>query len=252
MTRAAGADAYVSSGASAVYSTRWLQVGRCSPAPPWRTSSTSSSGYWVSGRRPHPAGGWGWGEGLASHWHNGVLRFSRHTHRGELARNLVRGGVQILQLPQVQTAATDQPRSQVALVCRLPVKKISYDFFFGLFVFYISFLLGLCGAWVFFVTHMSVTGRKSCFSQTAMHFLPLTSLWPPTSPQAINLTLFLSLPGWTAKASSCCFHSSKWVCNHPPPPNFYHVTLFSGSLYIIIVYMSSYLNHLKLNLIKCK
>lgn len=27
---------------------RWLLVGRCSPAPPWRTSSTSSSGYWVS------------------------------------------------------------------------------------------------------------------------------------------------------------------------------------------------------------
>lgn len=125
-------------------------------------------------------------------------------------------------------------------------------FLFLLFYLFMSFLLGLCGAWVF-VTHMSVTGRKSCFSQTAMHFLPLTSLWPPTSPQAVHLTLFLSLPGWTAKASSCCFHSSKWVLPHTPPPHFYHVALFSaGSLDIIIIYMPSYLNHIKLNLNKYK
>lgn len=39
---------FASSGASVVYFTRWLQVGLCSPAPPWRTSSTSFSGYWVS------------------------------------------------------------------------------------------------------------------------------------------------------------------------------------------------------------
>lgn len=41
-------NVFVSAGASAVYSMRWLRAGHSSLAPPWRTSSTSSSGYWVS------------------------------------------------------------------------------------------------------------------------------------------------------------------------------------------------------------
>lgn len=49
-----------------------------------------------------------------------MARVSRHAHRGELARDLIRGGVQVLQLPQVQTAAADQPRSQVP---RLGVRR---------------------------------------------------------------------------------------------------------------------------------
>lgn len=38
----------VRAGVLAAYFMRWLQVGRCSPAPRWKTSCTSSSGYWVS------------------------------------------------------------------------------------------------------------------------------------------------------------------------------------------------------------
>lgn len=121
-----------------------------------------------------------------------VLCVCRHAHRGKLAGDLVRGGVQVLQLPQVQTAAADQPRSQVAPVC----EKIPRD-------------IEVLGCYCHTCAHMSVTGRKSCFLADS-HALP-SSYEPLASrqPQAIHLTLLLSLPGWTAKASSCCFHSSK-------------------------------------------
>lgn len=55
----------------------------------------------------------------------------RHTHRGELAGNLVHRRIQILQLPQIQTAAANQPRSQVPL----PAALTRLTFIFVLFAF---------------------------------------------------------------------------------------------------------------------
>lgn len=96
----------VSAGGLGVYSTRWPQAGHSSPAPPWRTSSTSSSGYWVSEGPPE-----------VPFYHAGTSCVPpcdrRHAHGGELAGNLLHRRVQILQLPQIQTTAHHQPRSQV-------------------------------------------------------------------------------------------------------------------------------------------
>lgn len=90
----------VHAGVLVVYSMRWLQVGHCSPAPPWRTSSTSSSGYWVSDSRPdhHSNPTFHCTHAVTCLTLNKVkycicerlwLCDFRHTHRGELAGNLL-------------------------------------------------------------------------------------------------------------------------------------------------------------------
>lgn len=182
MTRAAGADAcpqgrrlyILRDGCRSAAVPRLHRGGR---APPHlQVTGWAAAGHFLEE-------GEGEEKGLTSDWH-GVLRFSRHAHRGELAGNLVRGGVQVLQLPQVQTAAADQPRSQVPRVCWLPVKKISYDFCFCFFYLFTSFLLGLCGAWVFLsLTWVSQAGNPVFRRQPCTSFLSRASgLLPAHQP----------------------------------------------------------------------
>lgn len=133
-----------------------------------------------------------------------ILWFFRHTHRGELAGNLVHRRIQILQLPQIQTAASYQPRSQVPL----PAALTRQIFIFVLFAFIRQWRVGVCSHVCSHERHR----QEILFSQTAIHFLPLLSLWLPISPchrQTFNS--LLSPTGWTVKALSYCFHSSKWV-----------------------------------------
>ena len=131
-------------GVWAVYFMRWLPGGLCSLALLWRTNCTSSSDCWVS------AATWWWENNMT--WWNKIYLLSvmcvchlnllvlnytfnlhlcrqsaamleplwlpsppsnRNTLRGQLAWHLLHGGVQVLQVPQVQDTAPHQPCSQV-------------------------------------------------------------------------------------------------------------------------------------------
>lgn len=108
-----------------------------------------------------------------------VLRVRRHAHRGELAGDLVRGGVQILQLPQVQTAAADQPRSQVHHVCRWSVRRFKF------------LVCTPRGCFCHTCPHMSVTGRKSCFfsRQPCTSSLSRATGFPSATSHTLNLVI---------------------------------------------------------------
>lgn len=187
---------------------------------------------------------------------------SRHTHRGELAGNLVHRRIQILQLPQIQTAAANQPRSQVPP----PAAQTRQISIFVLFAFIRQWRVGVCSHMCSHECHR----QEILFSQTAIHFLPLLSLWLPISPcHRQTLNSLLSLPGWMVKASSCCFHSSKWVIvDHFINTwntlffltiQHFHFFFSTFSLYwyyqthnITIIYILIYINHIKYDPVKYK
>lgn len=101
-----------------------------------------------------------------------------------------------------------QPLINHAPRYRCPPRRHDRSSIFVLFAFIRQWRVGVCSH----VCSHECHRQEILFSQTAIHFLPLLSLWLPISPcHRQTLNSLLSLPGWTVKASSCCFHSSKWV-----------------------------------------
>lgn len=102
----------------------------------------------------------------------------RHTHRGELAGNLVHRRIQILQLPQIQTATANQPCSQVPL----PTTLTRLMFIFVLFAFIRCLCEQMHGRlFTRVLTWVSQTGNPVF---TDSHPLP-SSLEPLTSHQPL-------------------------------------------------------------------
>lgn len=227
----------VSAGVLVVYSMRWLQVGRCSPAPPWRTSSTSSSGYLVSNScqasSPQQRGCLTTRYNVpdyldkAKHCVTERLWFChfRHSHRGELAGNLLHRRVQVLQLSQIQTTADNQPCSQVLSSVCVCVLHVPVSAFLLLFVCssdpvtYIQVMV---------CVHVCVRhGQEFLWnvSQTVFHFLPPMSPHIPIRPscrQTVNCCssfCLLQAGQWRHRAAAVfpqseCLLSSQFTPMH--------------------------------------
>lgn len=158
-----------------------------------------------------------------------VLCVCRHAHRGKLAGHLVRGGVQVLQLPQVQTAAADQPRSQVAPVC----EKIPRDISFGLLLSYV-------------LSHECHRQEILFFSrQPCTSFLLRASGFPSATGHTLNLVIVasrLDSEGIELLLSFLKVSLAKLVLPASPTFTMLHGFLqvaFTVSLVDIVLYMPS-------------
>lgn len=133
----------------------------------------------------------------------------RHTHWGELAGNLVHRRIQILQLPQIQTAAANQPRSQVPL----PAALTWLMFIFVLFAFIRQRCVGVS-------SHVC---SHECHRQEILfsHRQPSTSFlsWACDFPSALatgrHLTLFCHLQAGRWRHRVAAFiPQSEWSSLH--------------------------------------
>lgn len=157
---------------------RWLQAGHSSLAPPWRMSSTSSSGYWVREGTPE-------------------LRFTTHVQERYLSNSVTLG------------TPTEETWPGISSIEEFK----SYNFPKYKPQPIINHAPRYWGR-VCVCVHMSDRKSYGTFTQAVIRFLPHPNActFPSAKASCRRRTLLFLFPvGWIAKGWSCCSLSSEWV-----------------------------------------
>lgn len=202
----------VSPGVLAVYSMRWLQVGRCSLVPLWRTSSTSSSGYWVSvsyrgGGHYRKAPTLMLGGKWLCFWVAAILWFSGTPTEENWPGISSIEEFKSYNFPKYKP----QPLINHAPRCRCPPRWhdcCSFSSSLHLEGVCVNKPVGVCSH----VCSHECHRQEILFSQTAIHFLPHLSLWLATGR---HLTLFCHFQAGQRRHRVAAFiPQSEWSSLH--------------------------------------